>query len=117
MVDHIQIKTGVVFKLIPQAFLPVFSVLLALANRYHFTPVLTGAAEHRKVAGDTHDSGFAWDIRTSNMHNPRQVYEELRFALLAVDARYRVLYGDEAHQDHIHIAFRFQMPPLAAKTL
>lgn len=117
MIDHIEIARGVTFRIIPQAFLPVFNVLMAVANRYGFVPMLTGASEHRKLVGDTHDSGYAWDVRSSNMHDPQACFGDIRTFLLSVDSRYRVLYGDEAHMDHIHIAFRFRMPPLAVNTL
>jgi len=83
----------------------MFDALLACGKVQGVQPVITGAAYENYPKGKVHDQGYAVDVSTSNLPDPRAFAEGLDKVLGSLSSRYKVLYGDPAHLDHIHIGF------------
>jgi len=93
------------FKVIPYEMVVMFDALLACGKVQGVQPVITGAGNENYPKGKVHDQGYAIDVRTSNLPNPAAFAEGLKYTLGSLSSRYKVLYGDPAHLDHIHIGF------------
>ena len=103
----IELKDCVRFRCLPQEILPVLKELNAAGETQGFVPVITGAAYENYPEGSYHELGYAWDVRISNVPDRLEFACRLNNNLGIVDPRYRVVYGDENHTDHIHIEYRF----------
>ena len=53
--------------------------------------------------------GYAWDIRIDGIPYPLQYVCEIRSILLDIDKRFRVVFGDTNHTDHIHVEYRYDL--------
>jgi len=101
----IQVKKGVVFKVIPYEVVLIFDALLAAGKVHGVQPVITGAGGENYPKGKVHDQGYAVDVRTSNLPDPKGFAEGIDKVLRAVSPHYKVLYGDPGHLNHIHIGY------------
>ena len=101
----IQVLKNVRFKAIPYEMVAMFDALLAVGRVQGVQPVITGASYENYPVGKVHDQGYAIDVRTSNIPDVKGFVEGLRYTLGSLSPRYKVLYGDPTHLDHIHIGF------------
>lgn len=101
------LKPCVRFKFIPFEFLDLCVVLKECARDQGKTPTITGASYENYPKGSYHDKGYAWDVRVEGIPDNLAYACGLRMSLKAIDERYRVVYGDVDHTDHIHIEFRY----------
>ena len=101
----IQVLENVRFKVIPYEMVVMFDALLACGKVQGFQPVITGASDENYPVGKVHDQGYAIDVRTSNIPDVKAFVEGLHNCLGSLSPRYKVLYGDPSHLDHIHIGF------------
>lgn len=101
----IKIAENVRFKIIPLEMLDMFQAILNAATSQGVEPTITGAADENYPKGKVHDQGYAIDIRIADIPDPGQYAEDIAKKLRAVSPYYKVLYGDPAHLDHIHIGF------------
>ena len=101
----IQVLENVRFKVIPYEMVVMFDALLACGKVQGFQPVITGAGNENYPIGKVHDQGYAIDVRTSNIPDVKAFVEGLHRTLGSLSPRYKVLYGDPKHLDHIHIGF------------
>jgi len=87
---------------------PLIECCLAVWQAYQeqdAKPVMTGADYESYPAGTTHDRGLAWDWRIWDVKNPAKCAERIAELLTAISPRWRILYGDKGHLDHIHVAY------------
>jgi len=103
----VRVKDCVRFKCIPRQFLTLWEVLYSAANMQGVEATITGAAYEEYKKGSYHDKGYAWDVRIQEIPHPLQYVCEIRCALERIDWRYRVVYGDAKHTDHIHVEYRY----------
>jgi len=103
----VRVKDCVRFKCLPRQFLTVWEVLYAAASMQKTEATITGAAYEEYKKGSYHDRGYAWDVRIQGISHPLKYVCEIRSALKQIDWRYRVVYGDAKHTDHIHIEYRY----------
>ena len=101
----IQVEKGVRFRYIPYEMVVMFDALLACGKVQGVEPVITGAAYENYPVGKVHDQGYAVDVRTSNLPDPKGFAEGIDKVLRAVSPHYKVLYGDPSHLNHIHIGY------------
>ena len=107
----VRVKDCVRFKCIPRQFLTVWEVLYSAAAMQKTEATITGAAYEEYKKGSYHDRGYAWDVRITSIPHPLQYVCEIRSALANIDPRYRVVYGDASHTDHVHIEYRHDLNP------
>jgi len=81
-------------------------VLYAAASMQKTEATITGAAYEEYKKGSYHDKGYAWDVRIQGIPHPLLYVCQIRSALANIDPRFRVVYGDANHTDHIHIEYR-----------
>ena len=101
----IKIGPATVFRCIPFEMLIAMYELLYAGELQNIEPVITGAADEHYPVGKVHDRGYAIDVRTSNLPDPQKFADQLSDRLGVVDPHFKVLYGDPAHLDHIHIGY------------
>lgn len=101
----IKIAENTRFKVIPYEMVVMFDALLAAGKVHGVQPVITGAGNENYPKGKVHDQGYALDVRVRNLKDPKAFAQGLRYALGSLSPRYKVLYGDPGHLDHIHIGF------------
>lgn len=109
LTDHLIAKECVRFKLIPRAFMIVVNVLLQAGLKFREEIVLTGVSYEDYPPEGIHNQGYAWDVRTWNWKHPDTVVSWITKHLVSVDHRYRTVYGDENHLDHVHIEYRYYL--------
>lgn len=107
MKTTVNIKDTVRFKHIPDAFIDLHTILEEAAEEQNKIATITGASYEAYKKGSYHDRGYAWDIRINNIPDPFRYACGIRRALIEIDERYRVVYGDANHTDHIHIEYRY----------
>jgi len=101
----IKIEPQVRFKIIPFEMINMFEAILFAAGKQGVEPTITGAAFEDYPKGKVHDQGYAIDIRVFDIPDPGVYAHEIVQYLGTVSPHYKVLYGDPAHLDHIHIGF------------
>lgn len=101
----IRVEKNVRFKIIPVEMIAMFEAILHAAAKQGVEPTITGAAYECYPKGKVHDQGYAIDVRTFNIPDPRLYAEDITIELGAVSPHFAVLYGDKQHRDHIHIGF------------
>jgi len=82
-------------------------VLRDAAEEQKTEATITGAAYEEYKKGSYHDRGYAWDVRIDGIPHPLLYVCEIRSALKHIDSRFRVVYGDANHTDHIHIEYKY----------
>jgi len=102
----VRVKECVRFKCIPRQFLILWEVLHGAAAMQKTEATITGASYEKYKKGSYHDRGYAWDVRIQGIPHPLQYVCEIRCALVNIDPRFRVVYGDANHTDHVHIEYR-----------
>ena len=105
----VHLKDCVRFLCLPLQFRVMCDMLEEAAKHQQVEPTITGAAYENYPKGSYHAKGYAWDIRTTGIPDPFLYACTIRGYLVDIDRRYRVVYGDSNHTDHIHIEFRFDM--------
>jgi len=105
----VRVKDCVRFKCLPRQFLIVWEVLYSAAAMQKTEATITGAAYEEYKKGSYHDRGYAWDVRIEGIPHPLLYVCEIRCALKQIDWRYRVVYGDAKHTDHIHVEYRYDL--------
>lgn len=101
----ILLAKDVTFKHIPYEMVHMFMAILLAAERQGVQPVITGAAGTFYPEGKVHRMGYAIDVRTLNLKDPRPFVHDVETYLRTVSPYYKVLYGNDKHLDHIHIGF------------
>jgi len=109
----VELKECVRFKCIPDEFFDVCEVLKECAGVQGAVPTITGASYEDYPKGSYHDKGYAWDIRVEGIPEPLAYACCLRTQLKSISEKYRVVYGDVDHTDHIHIEFRYDKKNLS----
>ena len=111
----IELKDCVRFRRLPYELMAVIYAVLQAAEEQSITPVITGASYEDYPAGGYHNLGYAWDVRTRGVPDPRRYADSIGRFLRAVHPLYLVRYGDATHLDHIHIAYQYNRPREAEK--
>ena len=107
--DTVNVKECVRFKHIPIEFLDLWETLFLAAKDQGKVATITGASYENYPKGSYHEKGYAWDVRVTDIPDPFLYACTIRSLLVKIDERWRVVYGDSNHTDHIHIEFRFDM--------
>lgn len=107
MKTTVNIKDTVRFRHMPRAFIILWEVLVNAAKRQKITATITGASYEQYKKGSYHERGYAWDVRIKDIPYPLLYVCDIRSDLADIDERYRVVYGDTNHTDHIHIEYRY----------
>lgn len=108
--NNIGLLPVVRFKHIPRAFLILVDAMLAAEDEFGITAYITGAAYEDYPEGGLHDQGYAWDIRIHNVADRVGYVCFLYTRLHSLDERFRIVYGDKDHTDHVHIEYRVEDP-------
>ncbi len=108
-------KEGVYHKSIGPEFLTVCQVFMHVYLKYNVKAVTcTSAWDSKHAPGSYHykEPGLGWDFRIWGVENtttPRSevgmAADEIRKELTKYSARYKVIYGDPQHLDHIHVEY------------
>jgi len=98
-------KEGVWFKEIGYEFLTLARIVYRVYQKHGVTPVVTSACDGKHMKGSWHYEGLAWDWRVWGLKDPKAVWDEIRKEAQAVDFRYDIVFGDEAHLDHAHTEY------------
>jgi len=109
--DKILLLETTRFKCITESFVVLANELLKAGEEGGFVPWITGASYEQYPTGGYHDLGYAWDIRIHNVKDPLRFACALRTNLYAISDRFRVVYGNKDHTDHIHVEYRFDGKP------
>lgn len=99
------IEKNVRFKIIPVEMIAMFDAILGAAAKQGCEPTITGASYESYPVGKVHDRGYAIDVRTFDIPDPKRYAQDIAIELGAVSPHFAVLYGDKQHCDHIHIGF------------
>lgn len=103
----ILIKECVRFKHIPEEFIDVWEALREAGAKQKISPTITGASYENYKKGSYHDKGWAWDVRISDIPDKLAFVFFVYDRLIKIDRRYRIVYGNADHIDHIHIEYQF----------
>lgn len=103
----ILIKSCVRFKCIPEEFFDVWEALREAGKAQNRNVTITGAAYEKYEKGSYHDQGYAWDVRISNIPDRLAFVFFIYDRLIKIDERYRIVYGNADHIDHIHIEYQY----------
>lgn len=102
----ILIKSCVRFKSLPEEFIDVWEALREAGKAQNRNVTITGAAYEKYEKGSYHDKGYAWDVRITNIPDKIAFVCLIYFRLINIDERYRIVYGDANHTDHVHIEYQ-----------
>lgn len=97
------------FKMITPSLLTLFIVLSQAGEKFGCVPVITGAAYETYNPKGYHGQGYAWDIRTKDVKEPFEYAAYVLKELKSVSSRYRVVYGNKDHTEHMHVEYRFDI--------
>jgi len=101
----IQVEGNVRFRYIPYEMVVMFDAILACGKVQGVQPVITGASFEDYPLNKVHAEGYAIDLRTKGLPDARGFAQGLDKVLGSLSPKYKVLYGDVGHLDHIHIGF------------
>jgi len=114
-VIRINIKKGVVFKVIGYEFCTLARIVFRVLERRGIVPTVTSANDGNHLPDSWHYKDLGWDWRiwgVDDLKTPidevSQAADEIRKELQAIDYRYDVIYGDKDHLDHIHTEFNLK---------
>ena len=109
-------KTGVWFKFINIEFLWAAQVVCRVFEKYNVSTWITSACDSKHASNSFHYDGMAWDFRIWGVDNPQTPQDEvmdaaklIRAELHTISPRFRVIYGDPQHLDHIHVEFNTRL--------
>ena len=105
MKSLIQVEKNVRFKYIPYEMVVMFDAILACGKVQGVQPVITGASYEDYPLNKVHAEGYAIDVSIRNIVDARGFANGLYKCLGSLSLKYKVLYGDVGHLDHIHIGF------------
>lgn len=106
---NILVLPCVQFKMLPPSFILVLAVLSQAGEKYNCAPCITGAAYEHYSSDSYHGKGYAWDVRVKDVEEPFSYAVFIMLELKKASTRFRVLYGDKDHTDHIHIEYRYDI--------
>ena len=107
MKTTVNIKDTARFKHMPLALVYLLDVLVQAARNQGIVATITGASYEAYKKGSYHDRGYAWDVRIKDIPHSLAYVCFIRSTLKDIDEKYRVVYGDANHTDHIHIEYRY----------
>jgi hypothetical protein len=99
-------KEGVWFKFITFEFLWCAQAVFNIYQKYEVVPTVTSACDGNHAQSSWHYKGLAWDWRIWGITDPHRAAEELREDLGRISAKYKVIFGDPQHLDHIHTEYQ-----------
>lgn len=97
------------FKMITPSLITLFIVLSQAGEMFGCVPMITGAAYETYNPKGYHGQGFAWDVRSKDVKEPFEYAAYILKELKSVSTRYRVVYGNKDHTDHIHVEYRYDI--------
>jgi hypothetical protein len=100
------VKEGVIFKEVNARLMHLCVTSSWIWDEYGSIPVITSANDGKHMATSLHYKDLAWDLRVKNLPDPQQMADRLREMLNVKHHDYDVLFGDEAHKDHIHVEYQ-----------
>lgn len=85
----------------------LLSTLETMARYEKTDVVITGIQGEDYPKGRSHQLGYAVDVRTKGIENPRVFARRLSSVLGIYNPKdVKVLYGDPQHLDHIHVGIK-----------
>jgi len=104
---NILLLDTVKFKMITPSLIVLLTVLSQAGTQFGCVPTITGAAFESYAPKGYHGKGYAWDIRTKDIKDPFGYAAWIMLELKKMCKRFRIVYGDSSHTDHIHVEYRF----------
>ena len=104
---NILLLDTVKFKMITPSLLFLLTILSQAGDQFGCIPTITGAAFESYSIKGYHGKGYAWDIRTKDVKDPFGYAAWIMIELKKVSKRFRIVYGNADHTDHIHVEYRF----------
>ena len=102
---YLTIRDNVVFRIMPFEMLGMFDAVLSAGCYQGICAEITGAGNEDYPKGKVHAQGYAIDVAVKNIPDIKRFVLYLNEFLGLLNPHYKVLYGDDAHLDHIHIGF------------
>ena len=120
---RINVKKGVVFKVIGYEFCTLARIVYRVLERRGIVPTVTSANDGKHLPDSWHYQDLGWDWRIwgvaagpdgplarrddsiTPIDEVKLAADEIRKELQAIDYRYDVIYGDKDHLDHIHTEY------------
>ncbi len=97
------------FKMITPSLITLLVVLSQAGEIFGCVSVITGAAYETYNPKGYHGQGYAWDIRTKDIEDAFGYAAYILKELKSISKRYRIVYGNKTHTDHIHVEYRYDI--------
>ena len=102
----IQTKLGVYFRFIDDRFITLAHIFWEEYQKDELTPTVTSADDGKHHPNSWHYKGLGWDFRIWGLMNPQDTADRIRVKLKEINESYNIIFGDDAHLDHIHSEFK-----------
>jgi len=102
----IQTKQGVYFRFIDDRFIDLAQIFWDEYQKEDIVPTVTSADDSKHHPNSWHYKGLGWDWRIWGLTNPQDTADRIRKELREINQSYNIIFGDEAHLDHIHSEFK-----------
>jgi len=101
----IRFKEGTFLLFLDDRFFDLAKIFFEEFQKEDVIPVVTSACDGRHMIGSLHPEGLGWDWRIWGLKDPGATADRIRIRSRDLNPRYDIMFGDQAHLDHIHSEF------------